>query len=487
MEVRGDLDVRGQLSQDGIPAGSGEFYLKLAHSDGSQSFGGISFIKVAVTDFYLTQNDPNTDEVTLNLRGAVGGNSTTITFAESEAGGFSKASDTLKFDSERFYLSTGGDGNPILSQQIPNEVITIGGFYSRTLGEPVMDITAGSGITLVESEPSGVRTFEITGTAPPGGSDDEIQYNDGGVLAGNEFFKFDESGSADRVLIPFGDLTNPGISFAQDTDTGIYRKSSNIIGFVAGTTNSIDILSNGIRSVQRGTAAAPAYSWTLDTNTGAFLGLADNSYNIAQNGSVALSIFQAKVIAFGGFYTGFGEPIVDLTGGANITVTRDAGASPSFTIAADLSGGTITFAESESGGFSTAADTLKVDSDDFYISTGGDGKPLLSAKDKIDGLSTFIETPSIKNYILDLDAAFEYEVLQVTAEMDNGVVSGGFYINDISIGALDPLDFYTTRSVDIATGANIVRAGDKLTLSVFDNTVDAVDLAFTVKIKRRSG
>ena len=77
----------GFVTQD-----SEKFYgITISETDGSPSFSGINTIKFLSTEFYLTQNSPNTDEVIVNLRpsqdkyryivfggnSGVGGNTTT--------------------------------------------------------------------------------------------------------------------------------------------------------------------------------------------------------------------------------------------------------------------------------------------------------------------------------------------------------------------------------------------------------------------------
>ncbi len=168
MEVRGDLNVRGTLLQDGTPVDEGtsvsEFYLTVKQTNGLQSFSGISVINFG-DDFYVSQNSPNTDEVVVDFRGTAGGEVNTasnktgdegiffqktgvdlefksltagsnitltptdnqitiaasggagVTFKESESGGASFTTSTLAFDSNPFYLSAGGDGNPIASMK----------------------------------------------------------------------------------------------------------------------------------------------------------------------------------------------------------------------------------------------------------------------------------------------------------------------------------------------------------------------------------
>jgi hypothetical protein len=93
------------------------FYgINAKQTDDAASFKGINTFAFNADDFYLTQNAPNTDEVVVNLRGNTGGGGiSSVTFKESEVGGFSQADDTVSFDSNDFYLTSGGDGKPLVS------------------------------------------------------------------------------------------------------------------------------------------------------------------------------------------------------------------------------------------------------------------------------------------------------------------------------------------------------------------------------------
>jgi hypothetical protein len=157
------------LSSDGnaitINSADSGFYLTVGETGGGPTFTGINKINFNDDSFYVTQNAPNTDEVIVNFNGTAGGgggeantasnlagdegifasksgvdlqfksltagtnvtmssdgNAITInaaagsvTFKETESGGYSTTASTVAFDSNDFYLSSGGDGNPIVA------------------------------------------------------------------------------------------------------------------------------------------------------------------------------------------------------------------------------------------------------------------------------------------------------------------------------------------------------------------------------------
>ena len=112
------------------------------------------------------------------------------------------------------------------------------------------------------------------------------------------------------------------------------------------------------------------------------------------------------------------------------------------------------------------------------VSSGGKVNTLLT-----DDISVIIESPTIKSYNLNRRASFDYQIQQVTHGLEAGGATGGFYIHGVSVVGLDPVFFYSTEATEIATGANIVREGDRLSLSVFDR-ISPTDLSFSMKIVR---
>ena len=76
------------------------------------------------------------------------------------------------------------------------------------------------------------------------------------------------------LLAPDGTAGAPSYSFSSDTDTGIYRTTTNSIGFSAGSNNVVTIDTTGL-SMANGTvifadeiASTPSYSFVNDPNTG---------------------------------------------------------------------------------------------------------------------------------------------------------------------------------------------------------------------------
>ena len=86
----------------------------------------------------------------------------------------------------------------------------------------------------------------------------------------------------------FGSLTEPSYTFTGDSDTGLYRPSTNSIGFTAGGINSVAISPTGIRIVD-GDASNPSLTFINDTDTGLARPSA-NTLALVSNGVSSLNI-----------------------------------------------------------------------------------------------------------------------------------------------------------------------------------------------------
>lgn len=72
-----------------------------------------------------------------------------------------------------------------------------------------------------------------------------------------------------KVFVP-GSAAVPSIAFATDENTGLYRTSEDVIGFVAGGIERVRVSAAGILVGTDGAVGAPALAFTADTNTGIY-------------------------------------------------------------------------------------------------------------------------------------------------------------------------------------------------------------------------
>lgn len=94
--------------------------------------------------------------------------------------------------------------------------------------------------------------------------------------------------------IPDGTVNEPAIAFLTDEDTGIYRIGENDLGIATAGVNRVNIsttsLTSGLRLLGiQGSAAAPAYSFLADSNTGIYSSGSDE-VSIAAGGADVLRI-----------------------------------------------------------------------------------------------------------------------------------------------------------------------------------------------------
>lgn len=78
---------------------------------------------------------------------------------------------------------------------------------------------------------------------------------------------FSVSPSSSQVFCAAGTAVLPAYAFALDPGTGIYRASSNILGFAAGATNPARIGANGLQ-VANGTPSSPSVTNIVDQGSG---------------------------------------------------------------------------------------------------------------------------------------------------------------------------------------------------------------------------
>lgn len=182
-----------------------------------------------------------------------------------------------------------------------------------------------------------------------------------------------------------GTLTQPAYSFTSDLSSGMYLESKGVVAVnandfkVSGTINSNLTVGSDIKSTvpfwaPAGTLAAPAYSFTADSNTGLY-NEADGKISVSCNGTKVMSMSPTLIELFAG---------VSLTGlFANGTAT-----APSISFTSDTDTG---FYHQTSGSVAYAADgkdIITLDIDGIKLKDGSIGYPSMS----------FASNPSIGLY-----------------------------------------------------------------------------------------
>lgn len=93
-----------------------------------------------------------------------------------------------------------------------------------------------------------------------------------------------------------GSTTTPSISFASDSDTGIYNSNANELGLSAGGTDAGRIHAGGLRLPQ-GSQSLPALSQISDTDTGLYFPTA-NTVSVSVGGSEKIKVETALTRVF---------------------------------------------------------------------------------------------------------------------------------------------------------------------------------------------
>lgn len=104
---------------------------------------------------------------------------------------------------------------------------------------------------------------------------------------------------------------------------------------------------------------------------------------------------------------------------------------------------------------------------------------------KVEDISGHIETVSNKTLYLRLNASYAYTVNQITVDCASGTADGELQIDGTPVtGCADAnIDFTSTEETETCSAANVVSAGNDLTLVITDNST-ALDCRFTVKTTR---
>ena len=141
---------------------------------------------------------------------------------------------------------------------------------------------------------------------------------------------------AGAVIATDGTASAPGLSFTSDTDTGMFREGANILALTTGGTKRVtvgsggDVTLTGKLLAADGTASAPSLSFANDSNTGLY---ATGNFGVIQfsgNGTVGGYLYWGGVRTVTG---SAGTPAYSFTDDSNTGMFRSAADELAFTTA----------------------------------------------------------------------------------------------------------------------------------------------------------
>lgn len=101
----------------------------------------------------------------------------------------------------------------------------------------------------------------------------------------------------------------------------------------------------------------------------------------------------------------------------------------------------------------------------------------------VEAFAGYIETPSNNTIVIDESAAYAYSINSLIAKLSSGTIDASIQIDGTDVTGVDTVGLTSTQSSSLATGANYVAVGSKVTL-VLENNSSAADLGYTIKKTR---
>lgn len=103
--------------------------------------------------------------------------------------------------------------------------------------------------------------------------------------------------------------------------------------------------------------------------------------------------------------------------------------------------------------------------------------------DLVQSFSGFIEAGTAKTYVIDEYAKFAYSIDDITTKLASGTVTVAIKISTVDVTGLSAIAVTSTQATTLATAANIVNVGAKVTM-VLSSVSSPVDFGFTMKMSR---
>jgi hypothetical protein len=132
-------------------------------------------------------------------------------------------------------------------------------------------------------------TINATGGGTPGGSDTQVQFNDGGAFGGASAITYNKTTSVTTfggvVLTTAGSVTAPAIAASTDTNTGLYWSAADELSIATGGTQRIAITSTGnLDLIYSGSTKS-----TFAVSSGGYLNISSSGGYIMTSSCLALT------------------------------------------------------------------------------------------------------------------------------------------------------------------------------------------------------
>ena len=215
---------------------------------------------------------------------------------------------------------------------------------------------------LTYDDASGLISLEAAGGGggSPGGSDTQLQYNDGGSFGGIATITWDDTAGAEQLLISDSstsplvkiEQTGSGAAFEvhdQATDSSIFAVDPSgavLVGYASGTGTVLKFLVSGsagadyFLAATDGNASTPVFSRTNESDTGLFFPSTNNTLAITNGGSETFRFGASGDILIGGTDAGTSGQV--LTSGGSGAPPTWGGAGSGFKQPAIATGSFLT-------------------------------------------------------------------------------------------------------------------------------------------------
>lgn len=450
----GEAAVSGSIL---VAGGVGE--VGISFTDGTHSFPYAKQLQVNPADFYITKSNDGNGYPVLNLQPVSGSGGSALTVKEIDGSPSATNVSTIRFSNGsvtddgggQVTVVTSGGGGDIKSDGSVAFAAdeSMGGFKLTNVGTP------GSGGDAANKTYVDAQVATVLGGHFYAKMSDGTEFGESLIFATSDFVK-----TGHIVTVQESGIDHGSLGGLADDDHTQYTKADGTRAFT-GTVG-------GVTPVASTDLATKGY---IDTRFGDFYRNSIPTIRVRDIDTVP-TVTQVNTIEFtNGLVSDQGNGV------ARVTISAGGGIST-------LTEGSKSF---------TSQTEMGVNSQHFYFSPGGTaGSKVLNLRYEKDIYPVYIDFPSTQQIAVIPIAPYPCTIESVQFDCLSGTATAGFYIvtaanrsfarDGTGIGGLDPLNISNTFQVKLATSNISVNTGDKVLLSVYQNSsARKVNVVLTVK------